>query len=326
MLIYTFMIFEAYFIYILRTFPLHFVYFAPLLNGILNHMNKTIIFPNLHITLENVGQNISIGGFSIAFYGMIIGCGMLIAMLYILHEAKRLGYSEDAYMDVTLVTIVCGVIGARLYYVMFRWDLYKDNLLSILNLRTGGLGIYGGIIVGLITVVIMCKIKKLDLLNSLDILLVGVIIGQIMGRWGNFFNREAFGEYTNNLFAMQLPRNAVRAEDITDSMLANITSIDGVEFISVHPTFLYESMWNVMILLIMLFISRHKKFSGEVAVTYFIGYGIGRFIIEGLRTDQLKIWGSNIPISQVVAIIMIVIGIAITVTKISQLHQKNSKS
>ena len=289
-------------------------------------MNTTIIFPNLHITLKNVGQSINIGSFSIAFYGMIIGCGMLIAMLYILHEAKRLGYKEDDYLDITIITIICGVIGARLYYVAFRWDLYKDNILSILNLRSGGLGIYGGIIVGLITVIIMCKIKNIKLLATLDILFVGVIIGQIMGRWGNFFNREAFGEYTNNLFAMQLPRNAVRAEDITETMLSNLTTIDGVEFISVHPTFLYESMWNVMILLIMLFISHHKKFEGEVAVIYFVGYGIGRFLIESLRTDQLKIWGSNIPISQVVAIVMIAIGITITVTNVAQLHQKNSKS
>lgn len=278
---------------------------------------NSIIFPNLHITLQNVGKNISIGSFSIAFYGMIIGLGMMLAMLVITTIAKKEGRKEDDFLDVTLIAIIAGIIGARLYYVIFSWDLYKDDLINIFNLRNGGLGIYGGVIVGSIAVIIVCKIKKIPVLAAFDILFVGVIIGQIMGRWGNFFNREAFGDYTNGLFAMQLPISALRsASDLTENMMANIQTIDGVQFVSVHPTFLYESLWNLMILCIMLFATKHKRFEGQVFTIYAMGYGLGRFIIEALRTDQLKIWGTDIAISRVVALVMISIGACITIIKL----------
>lgn len=278
---------------------------------------NSIIFPNLHITLQNVGKNISIGSFSIAFYGMIIGLGMMLAMLVITTIAKKEGRKEDDFLDVTLIAIIAGIIGARLYYVIFSWDLYKDDLINIFNLRNGGLGIYGGVIAGSIAVIIVCKIKKIPVLAAFDILFVGVIIGQIMGRWGNFFNREAFGDYTNGFFAMQLPVTALRsASDLTENMMANIQTIDGVQFVSVHPTFLYESLWNLMILCIMLFATKHKRFEGQVFTIYAMGYGLGRFIIEALRTDQLKIWGTDIAISRVVALVMISIGACITIIKL----------
>ena len=276
--------------------------------------NNSIIFPNLGITLENVGKNISIGGFTIAFYGIIIAIGMLVGVSYILREAKRLGYSEDQFLDICIITIVLSVIGARAYYCIFAWDYYKDNPISVLNIRQGGLAIYGGILTGVVTVTIICRIKKYELLEVLDIVIFGVIIGQIFGRWGNFFNREAFGQYSDGMFAMQLPMGAVRStSDFTQQMLDNVVTIDGIDFVSVHPTFLYESMWNLGVLIIMLLTHKRKKFKGQIFATYAIGYGVGRFWIEGLRTDQLKLWHSGIPVSQVVAVGMIVAGLLIVV-------------
>ncbi len=161
---------------------------------------KSILFPHLHVTFENVGQSLNVFGFSIAFYGMIIALGMLLAGAFILWEARRLGYSEDDYLDMIIAGIICGVIGARVYYVIFAWDRYQDDILSVFNIRQGGLAIYGGIIGGLVAVVITCRRKGISFFKAADVLIFGVLIGQIMGRFGNFFNREAFGGYTDGLF------------------------------------------------------------------------------------------------------------------------------
>ena len=272
-------------------------------------MNSSIIFPNLHITLDNVEKGFYIGSFFIAFYGVIIAIGMLIGVSFILKEAKRLGFDEDQFLDICIITIVVGVIGARIYYVIFAWDYYKDNPLSAFNIRRGGLAIYGGVLAGIACVYILCKIKKLQFLKVLDVAIFGVIIGQICGRWGNFFNREAFGQYTDGLLAMLLPLDAVRSSsDITTEMLANLVTIDGVSYVSVHPTFLYESLWNLGLLIFLLCTRKKKKFDGYVFFTYLIVYGAGRFWIEGLRTDQLKLWGTSLPVSQMLAATLVVLG------------------
>ena len=277
-------------------------------------MNKTIIFPNLHITLENVGKSFDVFGFTIAYYGVVIALGMILGVSFILHEAKRLGQNEDDYLDLSIYTIIFGIIGARLYYVIFSWDYYKDNLISIINIRQGGLAIYGGILVGIATICVVCKIKKLDICQSIDMIAFGVLIGQIMGRWGNFFNREVFGQYSDGLFAMLLPKDSVRSQlDITQEMLDNLVNINGVDYISVHPTFLYESLWNLGVFLIIFIMRKHKRFNGQLFFTYMRGYGIGRYIIEGVRTDQLKLGHTDIPVSQVVAIGMILAGIGLSV-------------
>ncbi|SEA57870.1 phosphatidylglycerol:prolipoprotein diacylglycerol transferase [Pseudobutyrivibrio sp. ACV-2] len=272
-------------------------------------MDNSIIFPNLHITLGNVEKGFYIGSFFIAFYGVIIAIGMLVGVSFILKEAKRVGFDEDKFLDICIITIVVGVLGARAYYVIFAWDYYKDNILNIFNIRQGGLAIYGGVLAGIASVIIISKIRKHDILKVLDVCIFGVVIGQIFGRWGNFFNREVFGQYTDGLLAMLLPINSVRSElDITPEMLSNLVEIEGVQFVSVHPTFLYESLWNLGLLIIMLLMRKKKKFNGQIFFTYLIGYGAGRFWIEGIRTDQLKLWGTNLPVSQLIAAILIVVG------------------
>lgn len=261
-------------------------------------MDMEINFPNLGIYLDHVGKNISIFGFSIAYYGIVIVTGMMIAIWIAQREAKRTGQNPEQYLDLAMIGIAAGILGARIYYVIFAWDYYKDDLLSIFNIRQGGLAIYGGIIGACIAVVIYSRKKKQNFSLLMDTASMSIVFGQIMGRWGNFFNREAFGDYTNNLFAMQLPVSAVRANEITQKMWDHVVTVNGVEYIQVHPTFLYESLWNVGVLLFLFWFRKRKKFNGEVFLMYLIGYGLGRIWIEGLRTDQLLLPVVGLPVSQ----------------------------
>lgn len=285
----------------------------------------SIRFVNLGFEIKNMGKSINVFGIDIAYYGIIIAMGMLIAMLLIYKEAKRTGQNVDNYYDLTIVTIICGIIGARLYYVIFEWDNYKNDLLAILNLRNGGLAIYGGILGGGLAAFIYSRIKKMSFPKILDTVILGVLIGQIMGRWGNFFNREAFGGYTNNLFAMQIKLDEVGGV-ISDSVANHIKVVNGIEYIQVHPTFLYESLWNLCLFIGIMLYRKHKKFEGELASIYMIGYGIGRFFIESLRTDQLVIKGIGIAISQVVSIILIIVGITIIIRNRCKLRRDMKQS
>lgn len=264
-------------------------------------MDMEINFPNLGIYLDHVGKNISIFGFSIAYYGIVIVTGMMIAIWIAQREAKRTGQNPEQYLDLAMIGIAAGILGARIYYVIFAWDYYKDDLLSIFNIRQGGLAIYGGIIGACIAVVIYSRKKKQNFGLLMDTASMSIVFGQIMGRWGNFFNREAFGDYTNNLFAMQLPVSAVRANEITQKMWDHVVMVNGVEYIQVHPTFLYESLWNVGVLLFLFWFRKRKKFNGEVFLMYLIGYGLGRIWIEGLRTDQLLLPVVGLPVSQLLS-------------------------
>lgn len=264
-------------------------------------MDMEINFPNLGIYLDHVGKSISIFGFSIAYYGIVIVTGMMIAIWIAQREAKRTGQNPEQYLDLAMIGIAAGILGARIYYVIFAWDYYKDDLLSIFNIRQGGLAIYGGIIGACIAVVIYSRKKKQNFSLLMDTASMSIVFGQIMGRWGNFFNREAFGDYTNNLFAMQLPVSAVRANEITQKMWDHVVTVNGVEYIQVHPTFLYESLWNVGVLVFLFWFRKRKKFNGEVFLMYLIGYGLGRIWIEGLRTDQLLLPVVGLPVSQLLS-------------------------
>lgn len=271
-------------------------------------MNATdIAFPHLGVYLENVPKNFSVFGFEIAFYGLIIGIGILAGIFMAEHDAKATGQNQDTYWDFAIYAVIFSVIGARLYYVVFSWDKYKDDLLSIFNTRNGGMAIYGAVIGAFITLFVYTKIKKKNAFQMADTGVLGLILGQVIGRWGNFMNREAFGEYTDNLFAMRLPIEAVRNHEITEEMWAHVS--DGMNYIQVHPTFLYESAWNLMVLILLLCYRKRKKFHGEVCLFYLGGYGLGRFLIEGLRTDQLLILGTDIPVSQVLALSMLIFAV-----------------
>ena len=278
-------------------------------------MDMSIRFPHLGIYLPNVGKTISVFGFDIAYYGITIAIAMIVGISIALHEAKRTGQNQDTYLDLLMLTMLTSVLGARIYYVIFSWDNYKDNLGEILNIRNGGLAIYGGIIAGVITVFIYSKIKKMKFLQIADTVCMGLAAGQIIGRWGNFFNREAFGEYTNNLLAMQLPVYAVRENEITSSMWNHVVTISGVEYIQVHPTFLYEGLWNLMVLLFLFWFRKRKKFEGELFFCYLAGYGSGRFWIESLRTDQLLLPGIHVPVSQMLSAVLVIVSLSVIICK-----------
>ncbi|MGN0420163.1 MAG: prolipoprotein diacylglyceryl transferase [Acetatifactor sp.] len=284
-----------------------------------------IAFPNLGIYLKNVPRSFSIFGFRIAFYGLIIGVGVILSLLLVCHIAKKTGQDPDDYWDFAIYAVLCSLLGARIYYVIFSWDEYKDNLLEIFKVRNGGLAIYGGVIAGFITLFVWCHFKKKKALLVGDTAINGLILGQAIGRWGNFMNREVFGDYYNGLFSMQIPIADVRdAGDITENIRAHIP--EGANYINVHPTFLYESAWNFLVLAALLLYRKHKKFDGELCLLYLGGYGIGRFLIEGIRTDTLKLGGTNIPVSQALALLMIIFSVVCDIAVRVKLRKKGREN
>lgn len=285
-----------------------------------------IRFPNLGIVLEHVPTGITIGGFEIKFYGMVIALGFLAGLFMAQREAKRTGQDPELYMDYLLAMIIPAIAGARVYYVVFSWDYYKRHLSEILMIRNGGLAIYGGILASILTLVVFCKIRKQSILKMADTAVMGLLIGQIMGRWGNFFNREAFGSFTDSLFAMQIPTNYFSSFQLADlapsGVLDHIVEVNGASYIQVHPTFLYEGLWNLGVLLLLLWFRKRKKADGEMMAIYFMGYGIGRFLIEGLRTDSLYFFHTGIRVSQMLALILVIIGVAIFYEKKRKIRKK----
>lgn len=283
-----------------------------------------IAFPNLGIFIPELPKGITIGGFTIAFYGIIMAASMMAGLWIACLQAKRTGQNKETYMDFAIYGIIFSLIGARLYYVIFSWDAYKDDLLQIFNTRGGGMALYGSVIAGILTAVIYCRVKKYNFFLLADTAVAGLILGQIIGRYGNFFNREAFGEYTNGLFAMRLKVSEVNPASITDMMREHMQTIDGVSYIQVHPTFLYESLWNVGVLILILVLIKKKKFNGEIFILYMVGYALGRVWIEGLRTDQLQIGSTGIAVSQMLAGVIAVAGTGIWIFVRLRLRRKPS--
>lgn len=264
-----------------------------------------IAFPNLGLYLKDVPTSISIFGIEIAFYGLFIGVGALLGFGLALNQAKKEKIDTELLWDFIVWAVLFSIIGARLYYVIFAWDMYKENPMDIFNIREGGLAIYGGVIAGFTTCYVFTKIKKISFLRFADVCVTGLITGQIFGRWGNFTNREVFGGYSDGLFCMQLPIQDVRSRDVSMELYMNMLT-EGVDYIQVHPTFLYESVLNLCVLIFMILYRKHKKFNGEIALIYLGGYGIVRFFIEGIRTDRLVFNGTNIAVSQVLGILLFI--------------------
>ena len=266
----------------------------------------SIDFPNLGIFLSYVPRSFSVFGYEIALYGVTMALGILGGLAVATFAAKKTGQDPDDYVNIALLGIVLGLLGARIYYVAFSWSYYSAHPAEILNLHGGGLALYGSLIGAIAAVLIYCRVKKLRIPLVLDTACLGMVSGQVIGRWGNFFNREAFGGYTNALTAMRLPLDAVRADEVTEAMRAHAQVTGSETFIQVHPTFLYESLWNLGVLLVLLFLTlkKKKKFDGEIFLGYLLLYGIGRFWVEGLRTDQLLIPGTSIAVSQALSLVL----------------------
>ena len=281
-----------------------------------------IAYPNIGFYIPHLPKGITIGGFTIAFYGMIIAAGMLSGLWLACHQAERTGQKKEVYTDFAIYAIIFSLIGARLYYVVFSWENYKDDLLQIFNTRGGGMAIYGAVIAAILTAIIYCKVKKYNFFLLADTAVGGLVLGQIIGRYGNFFNREAFGEYTNSLFAMRLRVDQVNPANITELMKSHMTTVDGVQYIQVHPTFLYESLWNILVLVLILVFTTKKKFNGEIFLLYLVGYALGRVWIEGLRTDQLQIGSTGIAVSQVLSGAIVIVGVVVWICVRRKLGKK----
>ena len=276
-----------------------------------------ISFVHLGLEIPHISKSFSIFGFSIAYYGVIVGLGFFIGICLACWIAKKENVSLDLMTDFAIWTIFAAIIRARAYYVIFAWEDYKDNLIQIFNLRAGGLAIYGGIIAVVCMMILFCKKRKVSIGKIGDCAVFGLVAGQIIGRWGNFVNCEAFGGYTDNLFAMQIRRDLVNPNMISPELAQHFAENpiikEGIEYIQVHPTFLYESVWNLGVLILLLIVRKYKKFDGQMMCLYFIGYGIGRFWIEGLRTDQLKLFGTQIAVSQLLSAVLIVSALVVLI-------------
>jgi len=242
-------------------------------------------------------QNIfGIQGFNIAWYGIIIASGLLLGVLLAMYRAKRRGLNPDMILDFILLAVPLAVVGARLYYVAFEWENYAGDPLKIFAINQGGLAIYGGVIGGIIAAAVFCKAKKFPLLPLLDLAVPSLILGQAIGRWGNFVNQEAFGNLITNP-SLQFFPVAVYIENLGEWHQA---------------TFFYESLWNFVLLGVVLLLGRKKGKDGVLLSAYFIGYGAGRFLIEGLRTDSLYIL-PGIRVSQMLSLLLIALGIVMLI-------------
>ena len=232
---------------------------------------SVISFPSLGIEVDPA-RGFSLGPLSINFYGLIIACGLLLAVVYGCTRAKQFGLRQDDILDGVLWVTPFAILCARAYYCIFQWEIYADDPISVLYIWKGGLAIYGGVLGAALGVIVFTRIKRIKLGAVLDIVSLGFLIGQALGRWGNFFNREAFGAATDSVLRMGL-YNTVTGK---------------TEFY--HPTFLYESLWNAAGFLLLHFLSKRRRYDGQIALGYVAWYGLGRAFIEGLRMDSLM-WG-----------------------------------
>ena len=241
-----------------------------------------ISFPSLGIDIDPV-REFSLGPLSIHMYGLVIVFGLVLAVIYCMRRADQFGLTEDHILDGVLWVTPFAFLCARAYYCAFRWDLYAANPISVLYIWQGGIAIYGGVLGAVVGMLVFCKIKRISLGATLDLVLMGFLIGQAIGRWGNFFNREAFGAETDAWLRMGL------YSPLTDTITYH------------HPTFLYESLWNALGFVVLHFLSKKRTFDGQIALGYALWYGLGRTFIEGLRTDSLYIPGTALRVSQVLA-------------------------
>jgi len=246
-------------------------------------MKYTMIsFPGLGLEL-NPGRMIELGPLTIHYYGLIIATGLVLAAMYGMRRAKEFGATEDHVLDGVLWITPFAIVCARIYYCVFSWEMYADNPIEVFYIWEGGIAIYGGVLGAIVGMFVFSKIKKLNFFAVLDLVLLCFLIGQAIGRWGNFFNREAFGGETDSFLRMGLYNTRTESWEYH------------------HPTFLYESVWNAIGFVLLHFLSKRRKYDGQVALGYAAWYGLGRAFIEGLRTDSLYIGATNLRVSQLLA-------------------------
>ena len=266
-------------------------------------MYTEISFPSLGLTM-NPPRSIEIGSFSIYYYGILIALGMALAVLYASRRSKEFGIREDDLLDGVLWVTPFAILCARAYYCAFTWESYAANPISVLDIRSGGLAIYGGVIGAAVGVTVFCRRRKISLPALLDLCALGFLIGQSIGRWGNFFNREAFGAETASFLRMGL----------MSAYSGKVTYY--------HPTFLYESLWNAAGFLLLHKLSKKRKFDGQIALSYAAWYGLGRTFIEGLRTDSLYL--GPFRVSQLLAAVSCIAAALVLVLQMRKKHDSEA--
>ena len=279
------------------------------------NITPEIWFPNLNIYFTRVPQvAFSIFGLDIYWYAIFIVTGITAAYLLGIWYVKKTGQRVEDYTDLLLLGIPLAVVGLRAYYLIFNWGRYSGQpILSVIfNIRGGGLAIYGGIIGAILAGVIIAKVKKIPFTTIADVAAPSLLIGQVIGRFGNFFNREAFGGYTDGLFAMRIQLDQARGVR-PDLLETAVVEYNGMQYLQVHPTFLYEAFFNLLLMIALLIYRPHKRFEGEIILMYMLGYGIIRFFVEGLRTDQLIFFGTGLPASQVMSVVFVVLSLALII-------------
>ena len=271
---------------------------------------STVSFPGLGFAVNVKEIAFRIFNWPIHWYGIIIAAGFLLAVYYCCRKAADYGIEQDDIIDLLIFAVPLCIIGARLYYVIFYLDLYRNpdgslDFLRMLRIWDGGLAIYGGIIVAILTLLVFCNIKKIPFLAFADVGSFGMLIGQLVGRWGNFVNVEAYGAPTDLPWRMGI-----------------YDTVNGVyQYMEVHPTFLYESLWNLVgFLLLALVVAKHRKFDGQIFMGYIAWYGLGRAWIEGLRTDSLYFFSTGLRVSQILALISFVLALAVMIVQLRRKH------
>ena len=277
-----------------------------------------IQFPKLGWTFHITPTAFSVGSIDIQWYGVLIVTGLILAMLYVMPRMKKFGLDADRAIDVIIGGVIGGIIGARTYYVLLRWDEYKGNIKAILNTRNGGLAIYGGLIGAILVGIVLCKIRKVKLRPMLDAVSPGFLIGQCLGRWGNFVNQECFGSNTDSIFAMTGGR--IQQTIIDQTVIGGEMNLNGnasmMWDMGVHPCFFYESMGCLLGFLVLAFMSKRRKYDGQLFLMYLAWYGTIRFFIEGLRTDSLM--AGNLKFSQLVSAVIAVASVIIQLVMLSK--------
>lgn len=284
-----------------------------------------ISFPNLGLEVE-ITPVLEIGGLQIHLYGLLIAFGLLMAVVYALSRRKQFGLTEDDLLDGVLLIVPVAIIFTRAYYCIFNWGVFKENPVEVFYIWKGGLAIYGGVIGAVMGIIAYCYFKKLKIATVLDITMIGFLIGQCIGRWGNFFNVEAFGSYSDGLFAMRVPSYFLDVpKDASASYLAQVEllkqkAIEGgyQGFYQVHPTFLYESIWTLAGFVLLHFVSKKRRYDGQIALCYVAWYGLGRAIIEGLRMDSLMV--GPFRVSQLLAALSCIVAIIVLIRQHFRFH------
>lgn len=271
-------------------------------------MTNIVEFPGLGLSFTVNSVAFTIGGIEIYWYGVLIASGLFLAVLFAFSQARRFGVDSDRMIDVVLIGVVCAIVCGRLYFVIFS-DQQYNTFFDVIDIRSGGIAIYGGIIGAFIGAFIGCKWRKVALLPLFDLTGMGFLIGQSIGRWGNFTNQEAFGSNTARPWGMISPSTTAYLEH-NQTLLAS-RGIEVDPYMPVHPTFFYESVWCALGFLLLFLYRKHRKFNGEIFLFYLIWYGAGRFVIEGFRTDSLMIDGLGLRVSQLVGILSVILGLAV---------------